>query len=203
MSLLNLTRVLAGNGIAFDVRTVTDSLITRARNHIANEFLREDGFTHLLFIEADLGFDANAVLRYLAFAKDLVCGVYPLKRLDIAGLRASTAATDAAAEAASYLYSSTISIGDDNQPENGFLRTDYGATGFMLIARGVLTRLREAYPDLRYGGDHSVWTGGADRNAAYAFFDTMIAEGKSLPEDYAFCKRWRDIGGGNWVVSGD
>src|SRR5882762_2004369 len=66
MSLLNLTRVLAGNGIAFDVRTVTDSLITRARNHIANEFLREDGFTHLLFIDADLGFDANAVLRYLA-----------------------------------------------------------------------------------------------------------------------------------------
>src|SRR5258708_37840309 len=125
MALLNLTRILAANGIPFDVRTVSDSLITRARNHIANEFLREDGFTHLLFIDADLGFDANAVLRYLAFAKDLVCGVYPLKRIDIASLRASSAATDAAAEASSYLYSSTISIGDENRPENGFLQVDY------------------------------------------------------------------------------
>ena len=33
----------------------------------------------------------------------------------------------------------------------------------------------------------------------YAFFDTMIADGESLPEDYSFCRRWRDIGGEIWI----
>jgi hypothetical protein len=203
MSLLNLTRVLAGHGVDFDFRTVSDSLITRARNHMASEFLRDDSFTHLLFIDADLGFDPNAVPRYLAFAKDLVCGVYPLKRLDIGAVRASPAAEPAVAEASTYFYSSTVSLREDNQPEDGFLRAEYGATGFMLIARAVLERLAAAHPELRYGGDHSVWSGGAGTNPGkdtrYAFFDTMIADGHYLPEDYSFCKRWRQIGGEIWI----
>src|SRR5437016_1901789 len=107
MSLLKLTRVLAARGIDFDFRTVSDSLITRARNHMASEFLHDESFSHLLFIDADLGFDPEAVPRYLGFAKDLVCGVYPLKRLDLGAIRASTADDIAVAEASSYLYSSS------------------------------------------------------------------------------------------------
>jgi hypothetical protein len=199
MSVLNLIRLLDAKAIAFDFRTVSNSLITLARNNFASDVLHDATISHLLFIDADLGFDPNAVLRYLAFDKDVVCGVYPLKRLDTAALRASTAASDAVAEAASYLYSSTISFRDDNQPLDGFLRAEYGATGFMLIGRAVLERLAEAHPELRYGSDHSVWSGGVDKTARYAFFDTMIADGQYLPEDYSFCKRWRGIGGEIWI----
>jgi hypothetical protein len=197
ISLLGLTRLLDKNAIEFDFRTISDSLITRARNTMASEFLHDGSFTHLLFIDADLGFDPAALLRYLAFDKDVVCGVYPLKRLDIAAIRASSAATDAVAEAASYLYSSTISLRDDNLPENGFLKAEHGATGFMLIRRNVLERMAEAYPALRYGGDHAV--SGAQADMRCAFFDTMIVDGESLPEDYSFCRRWRDIGGEIWI----
>jgi hypothetical protein len=200
MSLLNLTRTLTARGISYDFRTISDSLITRARNHIANEFLREGGFTHLFFIDADLGFEAEPLLRFLEFDKDLVCGVYPLKRLSIAALRASTAATDQIAEAASYTYSSSLAINDGNRPESGFLRADFAATGFMLIRRRVLETMAEAYPALRYGGDHTMRVGEGSKPAAkYAFFDTMIADGEHLPEDYSFCKRWRDIGGEIWI----
>jgi len=197
ISMLGLTRVLDKNEIAFDFRTVSDSLITRARNTMASEFLHDGSFTHLLFIDADLGFEPTALLRYLAFGKELVCGVYPLKRLDVAGLRASTAASDAVAEAASYLYSSTISLRDDNLPVDGFLKAEYAATGFMLIERSVLERMADSYPALRFGGDHAVSGAQADRR--YAFFDTMIVDGASLPEDYSFCRRWRDIGGEIWI----
>jgi hypothetical protein len=196
ISLLALTRLLDGNAIEFDVRTISDSLITRARNAMASAFLNEASFTHLLFIDADLGFDPAALLRYLSFDKDVVCGVYPLKRLDVASLRASSAPTDEIAEAASYLYSSTLSVSDDNRPENGFLRAEYGATGFMLIARSVVERMAESYPELRYGADHAVSAGAG---AKYAFFDTMVADGAFLPEDYSFCKRWRAIGGEIWI----
>jgi hypothetical protein len=199
MSVLNLTRTLTAHTIAYDFRTISDSLITRARNHIANEFLHEAQFTHLFFIDADLGFEAEPLLRFLAFDKDVTCGVYPLKRLNVAALRASTAASDTVAEAASYTYSSTITINDDNRPDQGFLRAEYGATGFMLIRRQVLERMAAAYPDLRYGGDHAMRKGESEAPAKFAFFDTMIADGEYLPEDYSFCKRWRAIGGEIWI----
>jgi hypothetical protein len=204
MSLLNLTRLLDARAIPFDFRTVSSSLITLARNNFASAVLQDPGFSHLLFIDADLGFDPNALLRYLAFDKDVACGVYPLKRLDTATLRASTAANDAVAEAASYLYSSTISFRADNQPVDGFLRAEYGATGFMLINRRVFEKMAQAYPDLRYRSDHAVAAAHAAEPATalehrYAFFDTMISDGQSLPEDYSFCKRWRAIGGEIWI----
>jgi hypothetical protein len=196
MSVLGMTRLLTEQHIAYDLRTLSDSLITRARNTIASDFLEQTQFSHLFFIDADLGFDPGAVLRYLDFGKELVCGVYPLKRLDIASIRASDAG-DAVAEAASYLYSSPISVHEGNLPENGFLRTDYAATGFMLIHRSALERMAEAYPELRYRGDRIVSAGSAATR--YAFFDTMIADGESLPEDYSFCKRWRAVGGEIWI----
>jgi len=197
ISLLRLTSLLYANKVEFDFRTISDSLITRARNNMAGEFMRDPSFTHLLFIDADLGFDPGALLRFLAFGKDVTCGVYPLKRLDIAAIRASSAEADAVAEASSYLYSSSISVSDDNRPEDGFLRAEFGATGFMLITRRVFERLQAAHPELRYGGDHAVSSSGADLR--YAYFDTMIADGAYLPEDYSFCKRWRDIGGEIWI----
>ena len=199
MSLLGMVRVLAANDIAYDVTTVTDSLISRARNHVASAFLHDASFSHLLFVDADLGFEGGAVLRYLDFGKDVVCGVYPLKRLDIAALRAAPERPDAIAEAASHLYSSTISIHDENRPENGFLRAEFAATGFMLISRGVIEKMAAAYPQLRYGGDHSIWGEAQRSGAAYAFFDPLVDGGRSLPEDYSFCKRWRDIGGEIWI----
>ena len=60
-----------------------ESLITRARNYIADEFMRS-GFTHLMFIDSDIGFDPNDVLALAAICedgsdKDVVCGPYPKK----------------------------------------------------------------------------------------------------------------------------
>lgn len=199
MSLLGLTRVLSDHNVSYDFRTISDSLITRARNHIANEFLKDKNFTHLFFIDADLGFEPDMVLRYLAFNKDLVCGVYPLKRLDIAAIRGSQADSDGVAEAVSHTYSSTIAINEGNRPENGFLRAEFAATGFMLISRRVLEKMAASYPNLRYGGDHAMRVGEAEREGKWAFFDTMIADDEYLPEDYSFCKRWRDIGGEIWI----
>jgi hypothetical protein len=199
MSMLNLSQVLRERNLAYDFRTISDSLITRARNHIANAFLREAQFTHLFFIDADLGFEAEALLRLVGFDKDLVAGAYPLKRLDLPALRASTAPSDAIAEASSYTYSSTIKINESNLPEQGFLRVDYAATGFMLIHRRVFEGIATAYPGLRYGGDHAMRRGEGEAPANVAFFDTMIADGEYLPEDYSFCRRWRDIGGEIWI----
>src|SRR5437868_278727 len=63
-----------------------ESLIPRARNYLADEFLRDKSYTHLMFIDADIGYDPNDVISLAAIAapgtdKHIVCGPYPKKCL--------------------------------------------------------------------------------------------------------------------------
>ena len=59
-----------------------DSLITRSRNTLVSQFLNTPEATHLLFIDADIGFDAEQVHAMLAFDREFVAGIYPLKVID-------------------------------------------------------------------------------------------------------------------------
>lgn len=194
LSMLALKDLLNRAKVPFRLLTPChESLITRARNGIANEFLRDEAATHLLFIDADIEFDPRLVLRLLGADKDVLCGVYPVKGLDLTRVMGQPAGTPAAlAEAASLDYAVKIKPGC-KMDEQGFLEVDYAATGFMLIRRAVLTRLAEAYPELHYR--FACTNEAAAEN--HAFFDTLIDPETRhyLPEDYAFCKRWRDIGG--------
>src|ERR1700748_2080913 len=42
-----------------------DSLITRSRNSIVAEFLSQPKYTHLLWVDADIGFSPEAVYRLI------------------------------------------------------------------------------------------------------------------------------------------
>jgi hypothetical protein len=194
MSLLSLQRLLIRNGIGYDMCFHSDSLISRARNNITERFLRQPSYSHLLFVDADISFDPATVLRYLEFDKDVVAGIYPIKKLNIGELRRLAIDDDRTAEAAVYKYSSDIRMDDDNMPQNGFVRVDYAASGFMMIKRQTFDVMVKRYPELQYRDDFT----GNEPRTVYAFFNTMIHEGYFLPEDYSFCKRWKDIGGEIW-----
>jgi len=194
LSMMQLKDVLNREKIRFRLLTPShESLITRARNFIANEFVRDEQCTHLLFIDADIEFPAGLVPRMLAADKDVIGGIYPVKGLRLDRVMAQPPDTPpAVAEAACLDYA--VKIGPDSKAEpSGVMPVDYVATGFMCIKRDVLSRMAAAYPQLRYKyayiNDTSVEN--------YAFFDTAIDPETLdyLPEDYAFCKRWRDMGG--------
>ena len=171
-----------------------ESLIPRARNLIANEFLRLTEYTHLLFIDADIGFTPELPLKYLQADKDVVCGIYPVKYLEIDKLRmVDRKALSRVAAAAAMHYAVKLKPGGRPEPVTGLLPVEYGATGFMMIKREVFVRMAEAYPELVYDYSHT----NDDNLNNVAFFDTAIDTERReyLPEDYAFCKRWTDIGG--------
>jgi hypothetical protein len=193
LSLLSLQRLLLQHRIGYDFCFHSDSLISRARNNIAERFLRQQ-YSHLLFIDADICFDPATVLRYLAFDKEIVAGIYPIKKLNIAELRRLPIEDDRMAEAASYHYSSPFRMDDGNLPESGFVRVEYAAGGFMMIKRQALESMVKRYPELQYRDDFT----GSEPGTFHGLFNAMIHEGRLLPEDYSFCRRWKDMGGEIW-----
>jgi hypothetical protein len=195
-SLLQVWFTLEKQGIQVALITPEhESLITRGRNVIANHFMRENDCTHLLFIDADIGFGPDAVLRLVQADKDVACGVYPAKVFNLQRLRTIDPSVPAAAAEARAMTYTTKLLAGVTTDANGFVPVEYAATGFMMIRREVLARMAVAFPQLKYRMSYVSAEDGRHENVAY--FDTMIdAEtGENLPEDYSFCRRWRSIGG--------
>ncbi|MCW2273443.1 hypothetical protein GJ654_05630 [Rhodoblastus acidophilus] len=180
-----------------------ESLITRARNLLVSQFLDDASATHLLFIDADIGFDPRQVARMLAFDADVVAGMYPLKLLDWnSGLQ--RAVDGEPVETAPLRYVGSPCEGAEAEARDDFVTGTYAGTGFMMISREALVKMAAAYPQLRYSASHAgpARSGGPSVSPnQYAFFDCMIEPetGVYLSEDYTFCRLWRNIGGKVWL----
>lgn len=196
-SVLALQRAAIQRGVTLEfVHLSNASLITHARNRLVSRFLDEPLATHLLFVDADQGFEPDQVFRLLDFGAEVSAAVSPRKALNWEkieravrdGRPASTAGLD---------YVVNFKANPNLIVKKGFAQVTVVGTGFMLIARSALLKLRDKHPELR------CWVEPADRKSGsfYGFFDCMIdpESGASLSEDLAFCKRWADAGGEIWV----
>ena len=200
--MLDLQRACDARGIPLARVTVrNESLVQRARNRCMAEFLAAPHFSHLLFIDADIGFEADAVLRLLAHDKPLIGGLYRRKQM----------------EAREYVWN-RLPPDQEKRDASGAVTCAAIGTGFMLIRRDVpeamiRASLRRpawwrralghggpAVSPLRYlvagqDGEPGGW-----RDWTFSLFDCWIDEsGNYLSEDYAFCRRWRDLGGDVWA----
>lgn len=178
-----LSRIFIGN----------ESLITRGRDTVAHIFHNHTDATHLLFADADLKFRAKDVLRMVQADKDVMCGPVAKKGLDWerAGAAAKRGASDIANFAA--VWSVKSAAGNDVALTQGEMIEIEYAGGFILIGRRVFDAMREATP--AYRGSPSV-----RREMVRHYFATEIRDGEFLSEDYAFCRRWRDLGGKVWLA---
>jgi hypothetical protein len=171
-----------------------DSLITRARNDLAARFLADQSLTHLLWIDADLGFEPETVFRLLLADRDICGGVYPLKRYAWPNeMPAGISKVDFERAYSRYPFNPVAGARVD---EDGFIEVEDLPTGMMLIKRSVFARMRNAYPELAYTPDNLL---GCDyeptKGNHFGFFDCLIDNGRYLSEDFAFCRRWQHIGG--------
>jgi len=175
-----------------------DSLITRSRNTLVSQFLSTPA-THMLFIDADIAFEPQHVHRMLAFDKDFVGGIYPLKVIDWTPTAMKRAVNGEALTTAPLHYVGTMCEGDELERDGAFVTGQYCGGGFMLIKRQVIERMIAAYPESRYERLHAFSNAKADVN--YALFDCLIdPQTKAyISEDYGFCQKWRDIGGKIWL----
>lgn len=189
----------AGIGLHIDLMG-GDALITRARSRLAAQFLAHPEATHILFIDADIGFAPANVFRLLEAKKQVIAAVCPLKSIDWEKARTAAKAGVADLQAASigYVVRFLPTADKSVNVQNGFAQVAYGGTGFLLIERDAMQRICDAHPELRAKmGD----MGDTLAREAVMVFDTMVEPetGQYLSEDYAFCRRWRDLGGEIWA----
>ena len=179
-----------------------DALITRARANLMTMFLDDPTATHFLFVDADIGFDPDQVFRLIESGADMVAGVYPIKRVNWEKAQRAIETKRTDLPSASLDYVLEINDPDHVAVVNGFTRVRYAGTGFLMIRRHVFEKMC-AHPDyasLQFFREHShdALAGSPNR---FALFECMIDQktGTYLSEDFAFCKRWTDIGGEIWA----
>jgi hypothetical protein len=200
-SLVNATRALTEAGAAYQLMHVGSSHIIRARNLFANYFLEHREFTHLLFLDTDMHFEADAVLKLLAANRSVAGVAYPFRRVD---LERRIDATDSGLSMRDWLekhaeYTVRIRSASDGRAQvvEGFVEAEHIGTGILLLQREAFEAAKPyaacfAPPD-QYA---SVVPGGA----FYGFFDTMQEQGAYLSEDLSFCRRVRLGGCAVWAL---
>jgi hypothetical protein len=165
-------------GINWTVETlVNESLISRGRNTLVAKFLSNKESTHLMFIDADIGWEDWHLLLLLDRDVDVIGGLYPMKSLPI---KWCVNGFDGAEEGA-----------------DGLQEVTKTGTGFMLIKRGVFEKL-DAHPAVKpFVNDIGL---AVELNCYMkTYFDTAVRENRYYSEDWTFCENWRDLGGKVWV----
>jgi hypothetical protein len=182
LSLLATQRLLDIKKIGHDVQIIDScAYLPVARNALVAMFMKDEVATDLFFLDCDVGFDASAVIKLLERPEDIVAGIYPLKR-DIGGYPVQIKTEDG------------YPLGMD-----GLLEAEFLPTGFMRIKKRAIKIMENHYPELKYKSN-VINVANCDVDEAYDFFNMgSIGSSEWTTEDFAFCQRWRDIGGQLWI----
>lgn len=178
MGFMKWTQTAKQFGINWTIETiVNESLITRGRNTLVSKFLLNDTSTHLMFIDADIGWEPWHLLALMMAKKDVIGGLYPMKTVPVQWV---------------------INADDTCKTEDEYLQevTKTG-TGFMLIKRDVLHKLKEHPATKKFQND--IGLDKALDDHMYTFFDTAVRDGRYYSEDWTFCENFRDLGGEVWI----
>ena len=176
---------------------MNESLIPRARNELVRLFLEQTKCTHLMFIDADMYFNNEAIATLYKADKDIVCGIYPKKELawDKVLSAANKGKSDLPNHSSSFVLNLPRDVTKAEPNFDGLVEVRHGGTGFMLIKREVFEKLAPHVPEYRASTKQNA-EGKFAKPLTKQFFDTSIDEtGCLLSEDYHFCALWRKHGG--------
>ena len=173
--------------------TENESLVHRARNVAVGRFMKQTDADYFLFVDADVEFQPESVIRLLESGHDISVCVYPKKVVMWDQAANSVKEGD---ERNMEMLSSSLVLNfkqRESKVVNGFVEILDGPTGFMMIKRQVFKDMEEKFPELWCKNDHQ----NRDFDDYHACFDCMIDPDtkRYLSEDYAFCRRYQQMGG--------
>lgn len=176
VSLTETICLLRQRGIGAEVHiSAGSSLLAAERNRLVEHFWNSTA-THMLCVDADLGWPAQAVPAMLATQRDLVCGVYPARDKERV-----------------FLFRPRKDAEGRIVQDGHLVGMDYVPAGFLLLSRDCIRKMREAHPGLlcvpkKDNGDRF-----------HALFDNAVYEGEYWGEDFTFCRHAREAGIEIWA----
>jgi hypothetical protein len=175
MSFIKWANTAKQLGIEWTLETmVNESLISRGRNTLTAKFLgSSENTTHLMFIDADIGWEPWHLLVLLNRDVDVIGGLYPMKTMPIKWVVNGFEGAEEGAD--------------------GLQEVSKAGTGFLLMKRHVFEKMNEHPAVKPYKND----IGLDPKYDQYlkTYFDTAVRENRYLSEDWTFCSNWRDLNG--------
>ena len=207
-SMMRLAILCNKYNIKYTISTLAnESLITRGRNTLVSFFMEHPEATHLFFIDADIEFDPNDLLRMVAYDRPITVGAYPKKAINWESIGGAARNNEDETAQTIEVHSSNYVVNfdflkDDNgkptpqiQIRDNLIKLKDAGTGFMCIQKDVIQQMFDNHPELKYANDINVDQ--KFEKHMYALFDTMIdpESRRYLSEDYTFCRLWQNMGG--------
>jgi hypothetical protein len=178
MSFIKFANTARQLGIDWTLETmVNESLISRARNTLTAKFLHQKDSTHLMFIDADIGWEPWHLLVLLNRDKDMIGGLYPMKTMPI----------------------KWVVNGFEGAEEgpDGLQEVSKTGTGFLLTKRNVFEKMANHPAVKQYKND--IGLDPVYDQYLRTYWDTAVRQNRYYSEDWTACENWRDMGGKIWV----
>jgi len=184
---VKLTTIFLGN----------ESLIQRGRNTIAHHFMNIPDATHLLFIDADIKFRVEDVVKMIQADKSLIIGPVALKGYEWEEIRQAAINGEEDIARTGGVFNINKLPGVDMVDENEPFEIEHGGNAFMMIRRDVFETLKPHTPIYTNGGRSL-----PDGVEIFDYFRVEINKDTNhlLSEDYFLCHSYRQVGGKVWCA---
>ena len=184
---VKLTTIFLGN----------ESLIQRGRNTVTHHFMNLPDATHLLFIDADIKFRTEDIVRMIQADKSLIIGPVGLKGYNWDEIRQAAINGEDDIGRTGGVFNINKLPGIDMVDENTPFEIEHGGNAFMMIRRDVFETLKPHTPIYTNGGRSL-----PDGSEIYDYFRVEINKDTNhlLSEDYFLCHSYRQLGGKVWCA---
>ena len=182
LGLFNLGKTLVRNNIEHGLLTLTNSsLITQARSKVANFFINNTEHEYLFFLDSDIGFNPEDVLKLIAYQLPIVSGAYPMKIIP---------------------ERYCVDISQPEERHGDLVKINGNGMGFVMIHRQVFLDIAKQYPGLKYiPSDYHSDTPhtSAEMNNSYHYFAEHRSQNGFMSEDKSFFHRAQQVGYNIWL----
>lgn len=198
--LLEMQQFCHKHNILTTFQLMKSSLVTQGRNLCVADFLSSKA-THLLFIDSDISFEPETILKMLKKDLQLIAAPYPLKTIQwnkaFNKIQKGNVKTQQDLSNSVYQYPIKVENENDVQIIDGVIEVTHAPTGCMLIKRSLFDKMRQAYPEKTIVQKTVINGNLVDKENMWNFFDTWYDEKTKTytGEDFAFCRLWKNIGG--------
>jgi hypothetical protein len=197
-SIIHLSEAANKSGVKFTTIFLgNESLIQRGRNTIAHHFMNIPDATHLMFIDADIKFRVEDVVKMIKAEKELIIGPVPLKGYNWEEIRQRALRGEEDISRTGGVFNINHLPGITMEDEETPFEIEHGGGAFMMIRRDVFEALKP-HTGIYTNGGASVAPG----DEIYDYFRVEVnPETKHLlSEDYFFCHSYRQVGGKVWMA---